>query len=154
MARDLPPTLEGALIRSVRESIRPRLTAPAAAKRAGISASTWGHVERGYKPGLHGADPTPFAPSAQILAHMAYAIEIPPAELEEVGRADAAAIVAKMRGQDVSVEEIEVPDGRIFITVPVPEGLSEERRQEIVRWAELMARAAEEEERREGGQAP
>lgn len=139
MARDLPPpTPEGQLIRRVRESLRPRLPVAAAAERAGVGEATWGNTERGYRTMGRGAPPQPFRPSAQTLAHMAHAIGLTPADLEEVGREDAATILAEMRGPEVEVRELDRTPGRVFFTVPP--GLSEEDRAAIVRWAEDMAR--------------
>ncbi|MEU8196376.1 helix-turn-helix transcriptional regulator [Microbispora amethystogenes] len=143
MARDLPsPTPEGRLIRRVRESLRPRLPVAAAAERAGVGEATWGNTERGYRTMGRNSPPQPFRPSAQSLAHMAHAIGLTPADLEEVGREDAAVILTEMRGPELQVEVRELKPGRVFFTVP-PD-LPEEDRQAIVRWAEDMARHLDE----------
>lgn len=140
MARDLPkPTPEGVLIRRVRESLRPRLPVAEAAKRAEVGEVTWGNTERGYKTKGRGLDPQPFSPSPKILAHMAYALGLTPSDLDGVGRSDAAAVLAEMRGGELEPEvmEAEIDRGRIWVTVPpdLPDG----DREAIRRWAEEMA---------------
>lgn len=145
MARALPPptptppapTPEGALIRRVRESLRPRLSIPAAAKLAEVSEATWGNIERGYRTTKGGQDPTPVVGTSATVAHMAYAVGITPADLERVGRADAAAVLTEMQGPTPEVESLELDRGRVWFTVPP--GLSDEDREAIRRWAEEMA---------------
>lgn len=108
--QDLPePSPEGVLIRRVRESLRPRLPVAEAAKRAGVGEATWGNTERGYRKPGRLLDPLPFRPSAKILAHMAHAIGLTPEDLHEVGRADAAAVLAEMRGPDVESPSTTLP---------------------------------------------
>ncbi|MEU8277399.1 hypothetical protein ACFYOK_29610 [Microbispora bryophytorum] len=77
---------------------------------------------------------------------MAHAIGLTPADLEEVGREDAAAVLVEMRGPEFETEVRETKSGRAFFTVPP--GLPDEDRQAIVRWAEDMARHLD--ERRKG----
>ncbi|MFB4294837.1 hypothetical protein ACBI99_44910 [Nonomuraea sp. ATR24] len=144
MARELPePSPEGKLIRRVRESIRPRLSVPAAAARAGISDVTWGNIERGYKSGGRGKPPIPVKGSAQLIAHMAYELGLGPADLAGVGRPDAAGVLREMQGPDLEVETIEHDRTRVFI--PVDADTPEEDRELIRRWgrewAESLRRA-------------
>lgn len=142
MARDLPhPTPEGALIRRVRESLRPRITIGAAAKEVGITPEMWGHIERGHRSGGRGADRVKVVAPASTLAHMAYVIGLTPADLASVGRTDAATVLAEMHGGELlagrEVMEAEIDRGRMWVVVP--ENLSEENREVIKRWAEEMA---------------
>ncbi|WP_344317074.1 hypothetical protein [Acrocarpospora pleiomorpha] len=107
-----------------------------------MSAETWGHMERGYKPGLHGSPPTKFAPSAQILAHAAFAIGVTPADLEQVDREDAAEVLTKMISavhppEELEADSSEIDDGRVFFLVP--KGVSMDDRERIRRWAEKLA---------------
>lgn len=139
MARDLPPpTPEGVLIRRVRESIRPRLAVAAAAERAGISAEMWGLVERGYRTPKRDAEAVRIVAKPQTLAHMAYAVGLKPSDLEEVDRADAAAVLAEMRGPEIEV--VDIPVDRGVVMVAVPPDLSEEDREEVRAIAENLAK--------------
>lgn len=150
MARDLPPpTPEGALVRRVRESIRPRMSIPAAADRAGVSEVTWGNVERGYKGTGKDSDPIRIVATAQTLAHMAYAIGLRPADLQKVGREDAAAVLAEMVGPDLEV--IETPVDRGVMLIAVSPDLPDEDREEVKRSAERLAAYLD--ERRKKGQS-
>lgn len=90
------PTPEGDLIRRAREAYIPRLSLRAAASRVGISVEYWGHVERGYRPGDRGRPARRVVPGAQTLAQMAYAVEVAPQELADVGRTDAADILREI----------------------------------------------------------
>lgn len=137
MARDLPATPEGALIRRVRQSARPRLSIPAAAKRAGMSEETWGHLERGYKPGIKGQGPTAFSASDQIVAHAAFALGMAPEDLEQVGRSGAAELLRTMRGPELEVMETAVDDGVVLVTVPP--GLLDVDREHVKKVAEDLA---------------
>ncbi len=137
MARDLPPTPEGALIRRVRQSARPRLSIPAAAKRAGMSEETWGHLERGYKPGAKGQGPTTFSASDQMVAHAAYAIGVTPEDLEQVDRPGAAEVLRTMRGPELEVVETPVDDG--VMLVAVPPRLPDADREKVKKMAEDLA---------------
>lgn len=149
MTGDLPkPTKEGALIRRVRESIRPRLSVPAAAKRAGISDVTWGNVERGYKSGGRGKPPVPVRGSKQLIAHMAYEIGIKPGDLEEIDRADAAEVLREMQGPELDVTEIKVDRGTMLVGVPPT--LPDEDREFVKQQAEELA-AMLDRRRRESG---
>lgn len=107
MPRDLPPrTKEGALLRRARQRLSPRLSIAAAAKRAGVSAENWGHVERGYQSQGRGQPPRVVIPPGDTLAHMAYAVNITPDELAEIGRKDAADLlgeIIKKRGHTTTV---------------------------------------------------
>lgn len=149
-AADLPaPTPEGALIRRVRESLRPRLSIPAAAQLAEVSEATWGNVERGYRTKKGGQEPVPVAGSSATIAHMAYALGIVPADLEKVGRTDAAAVLREMQGPEV--EAVGVRTDRGVVIIPVPPDLSEEDREELRQWGAQMARFLDE---RRKGQKP
>ncbi len=130
------PTPEAALIRRVREGLCPRLPVAEAAKRAGISAETWGAVERGYRKPRRDQPPIRVIPTAQTLAHMAHAVGLTPADLEKVDREDAAAILAEMQGAP-EVASIKLDRGRMWFTVPAE--LPDEDREVIRRWAEEMA---------------
>ncbi|GAB1823531.1 hypothetical protein HerbRD11066_66950 [Herbidospora sp. RD11066] len=119
----------------------PRLTVPAAAERAGMSASTWGHIERGYKPGLHGKPPTPFSASAQILAHAAFALGIEPGDLKSADRNDAAQILEEMiiaRQQEETEVVTEDLGGGERITYMVPKDASPADRARLRRMAEKL----------------
>ena len=96
MARDLPPTAEGALLRKARQRIRPRLSIEAAAARASMSAENWGHVERGYQSMGRGQEPRIVIPPGPTLAHMARVVGLTPRDLAEIGRGDAADILADL----------------------------------------------------------
>ncbi|MFG1873350.1 helix-turn-helix domain-containing protein [Sphaerisporangium sp. NPDC049003] len=141
MARDLPPpTREGALIRRVRESIRPRLSIPAAAEKAGISEVTWGNVERGYKGTGRDTAPIRIVPRAQTLAHMAYALGISPADLQSAGRDDAAAVLTEMVGPELGVVEVPLDDSVMLIPVRMPPGgLSPADVERLRKMAEALA---------------
>ncbi|MEU8381713.1 hypothetical protein [Streptosporangium sp. NPDC048865] len=140
MARALPPpTPEGALIRRVRESLRPRVSIPAAAKLAEVSEATWGNVERGYRTAKGGENPIPVVGSASTVAHMAYAVGIAPADLEKAGRADAAGVLREIQGPD-EVEVMDVPSDHGLVMIPVSPDMPEEDREELRRWGIQMAR--------------
>lgn len=144
MAKEVPPTTkEGALVRRARKATRERLTIPQAAERAGISAETWGHMERGYKPVGKGSPPMPYSPAADVLARAARVVGLGLEELEEADRADAAAVLARMTRTDVASDDLvgvsfEVEGrGRMFFAVH-PD-LSDEKRALLKKWAEEMA---------------
>lgn len=138
VARDLPPsTPEGQLIRRVRESKRPRLSIPEAAKKAHIGEATWGNTERGYRPVGRGQPPVPFSPSAKILAHMAYELGMTPEDLRGVQRADAAEVLDEMYGPEPAPMEITVDRGTMLVGVPPT--LSDEDRELVKRQAEELA---------------
>lgn len=125
----MSPTPEGALIRRVRNSAKPRLTVTEAARRAGISAEMWGHIERGHRSGGQGAERVKVTAQAATLAHMADAVGVTPVGLEEAGRPDAAVILREMQGSDLQVMEVAVDRG--VVLVPVPPDLSEADREEV-----------------------
>jgi hypothetical protein len=152
MARDLQSTPEGQLIRRVREAIRPRLSIPDAAQKAHVGEATWGNTERGYRPVGKGQPPVPFSPSKKILAHMAYALGIAPAELDRVDRQDAADVLREMQGPDSGdheVVEVEVERGVMLVTVPPH--LSEEDREQVRRQAEELAKYLDRRSQEGGG---
>lgn len=98
MTSDLPsPTREGELIRLARMRATPRLSIRAAAAKAGISAETWGYVERGYQSLGQGKPVRVHIPPADTLAHMANVVGLSPERLEEIGRADAAKVLREIR---------------------------------------------------------
>lgn len=89
MTTNLPsPPPEGRLIGAAREAA-PRISIKKAARSAGISDTRWRQIEQGYRMHRGRAEAEPPAP-APILARMAHAVGITPAELESAGRADAA----------------------------------------------------------------
>jgi transcriptional regulator with XRE-family HTH domain len=97
MGRDTPqPTREGQLIRLARMRSTPRLSIRAAAEKAGVSAETWGYVERGYQSQGHGKQVRTHIPPADTLAHMANALEVTPEDLEEIDRHDAAQVLRQI----------------------------------------------------------
>jgi transcriptional regulator with XRE-family HTH domain len=61
-----------------------------AARRAGISDTRWSQLENGYRMVRGQPEPEP-PPPAATLARMAQAVGVTAAELEQAGRADAAA---------------------------------------------------------------
>jgi hypothetical protein len=66
-----------------------------AARAADISDTRWRQIEQGFR--MHRGKPEAEPPApAPILARMARAVEVTPAELESVGRGDAAAELAAM----------------------------------------------------------
>lgn len=140
MAKTLPePTPEGSLIRRVRMSLRPRLPVAEAAKRAGISADTWGNVERGYRTPSRGVH-VRVVPTAPTLAHMAHTVGLQPHDLERLeseNAAEAAGILAEMYGPDLQAETVEVDRGRMLILVP-PD-LGDADREQVRRQAEELA---------------
>lgn len=56
----------------------------------------WGNVERGYVDRGKGRSVEPLSPSPQMLAQMAWAVEVMPDELEEVERGDAATVLRQI----------------------------------------------------------
>jgi transcriptional regulator with XRE-family HTH domain len=97
VSEELPaPSPEGELIRRAREAYIPRLSLRSAAAKVGISVEYWGQVERGYQQAGRGRPVRRVVPGAQTLAQMAYAVEVAPNELEEVGRHDAAEVLEEI----------------------------------------------------------
>ncbi|MEV0586358.1 helix-turn-helix transcriptional regulator [Nonomuraea sp. NPDC050310] len=136
MASELEAGGEGALIKLARTSMRPRLSVAEAAVRAGVSPDTWGHVERGYRIRAKGGR-VPVVTTAATLAHMAEVVGLKPADLEEVGRRDAAEVLARMTRPPTTVLPVEVDRGHMLVSIP--ETLSDEDRELIKRQAEEFA---------------
>lgn len=143
MTSDEPgPTLEGQLIKRVRESLRPRVTAAEAAQRAGISAEMWGHIERGHRSAGKGKGRIPVRATSATLAHMAFEIGVTAADLEEAGRGDAAETLRAMDGGKreaspaLGVVTVDTDRGRVWFAVR-PD-LSDEKRALLQKWAEDM----------------
>lgn len=142
MTSDEPgPTLEGQLIKRVRESLRPRVTAAEAAERAGISAEMWGHIERGHRSAGKGKGRVPVRATRATLAHMAFEIGVTAADLEEAGRGDAAEVLRAMDGVKAEASPLDVviadtDRGRVWFAVRP--GLSDEKRALLQKWAEDM----------------
>lgn len=84
-----PRTPEGALIRQARENAG--LSIPKAAEMAGMSASQWGNIERGYRNDAGRAEVT--ATPAKLAA-MARTVGVSPELLTRAGREDGAARLA------------------------------------------------------------
>lgn len=100
MPRDLPPTTrEGALLRKARQRLSPKVSIATAAKRAGVSAENWGHVERGYQSMGRNQAPRIVIPPADTLAHMAHAVSVSPDELLDIDRPDAAELLSDILGR-------------------------------------------------------
>lgn len=106
------PSPEGELIRRAREAYIPRMSLKAAAAKVGISVEYWGYVERGYQPGGRGQPPKKVVPSKQALAQMAYAVEIKPEELDDVGREDAAELLREIARRQRAREEVDAGKSR------------------------------------------
>lgn len=87
----ITPAPEGALIRQARTALWPSVSATAAAKKAGVSASRWQQIERGWRWESKGV-PIVDHPPASTLAIIAAAVGVTPADLISVGRGDAAAL--------------------------------------------------------------
>ncbi|WP_214327890.1 helix-turn-helix domain-containing protein [Nonomuraea sediminis] len=143
MAAETPgPTPEGVLIRRTRESLRPRLPVAEAAKRAGITADTWGHVERGYRTPQKGQQ-VPVVATPSTLAHMAHAVGLKPDDLARLGALgrtnalEAAEILREMYGPEREVMSVPVDRGTMLLTVPP--ALSDEDREQVRRQAEDLA---------------
>lgn len=99
--REMPRTAEGQRLRSARKSHEPPLSIDAAARLAGISTDHWGNIERGYerRAGVPGRTEIDAQPA--ILAKMALATGgITPEDLEDDGRADAAAELRRLLARD------------------------------------------------------
>ena len=87
MTADVTVPPEALLIARMREKA-PRISMSEAARRSGISLTRWRQIENGFRPerGVRYREVGP----AQTIAKMAAAVGISPAQLAEVGRADAA----------------------------------------------------------------
>jgi cytochrome P450 len=112
-----------------------------AARRAGISAETWGNVERGYRTTGKGKPAVPVEATPTTLAHMAHAVGLEPEDLERLGRenaSEAAEILREMYGGNLEAMEVEV--GRGTMLLAVPPGLSDEDREHVRRQAEELAK--------------
>lgn len=88
-------TAWGRMIRIAREAAIPRLSVPAAARKAKISKETWGNVERGYQLDRNGYRPVAGTPST--VAHMAHVVGLTADRLTEAGNPEAAEILAEIR---------------------------------------------------------
>lgn len=133
------PAPEGQLIKRVRQSLRPRLPVAEAAKRAGLSAETWGNVERGYRTPKAGVV-VPVVPTSETLARMAYEVGLRPDDLARLTSdisAEAAEILREMQGPDLEAMEVKVDRGRMLIAVE-PD-LDDEDREQVRRTAEDLA---------------
>ncbi len=93
--REPPP--EARLIRARREKMR--LSVRGAAARAAISETLWRRVEKGHMLET-GGEAVAVRGTAVKVAAMAAALGVTAAELEEAGRADAAAQLGKMAAPD------------------------------------------------------
>lgn len=103
-----PPQLpEGALIASAQAQHSPRLSNRKAAGLAGMSEGRWRHIVAGYQTvsaGVH----VPVVPPAETLARMAHAVGVTPAQLRDVGRADAAVAYERLRGAGDDAPPVDV----------------------------------------------
>lgn len=104
----ITPAPEGALIRQARTALWPSVSATAAAKKAGVSASRWQQIERGWRWESKGV-PIVDHPPAPTLAIIAAAVGVTPADLISVGRGDAAAeLRSLLRAQDQAAPEVDL----------------------------------------------
>ena len=111
LARKLPsmdipdgitPAPEAAVLAKARAAHRPSLSMAAAARKAGVSNFAWRSAENGWR-WLAAGEATTHRASAEALAAMAFAFDISPKELLEVGRGDAAAELKKLlRARDIA----------------------------------------------------
>jgi transcriptional regulator with XRE-family HTH domain len=92
MARPHPPPYAQLIARS--RLAPPKMTITEAARRAGISDTRWSQLENGYRMNRGHAEPE-WAP-ADTLAHMARAVGVTPAQLQDAARDDAAAELAAL----------------------------------------------------------
>lgn len=90
----MPAPPEALLIQQARE--RAGLSKRAAAKKAGISDALWRRIEGGRML-ERGGEHMAVRATAEKLAKMAVALGIPSSDLVAVGRADAAAAMARVR---------------------------------------------------------
>jgi transcriptional regulator with XRE-family HTH domain len=89
MSSETRPPAEAELIRRYRENTSPALSRRQAAARAGISASQWSDVERGFKK-AGGGVLVPVVATAETLARMARVVSANGDDLITAGRQDAA----------------------------------------------------------------
>jgi transcriptional regulator with XRE-family HTH domain len=94
-ATSTPRTPEGRLIRHARK--QSRLSIPAAAAAAGISAEHWGNVERGYR-SLSADEREDVTGTADMIALMARTVRATPHQLVAAGRRDAADALLETTG--------------------------------------------------------
>jgi len=106
MARPKPPPYAELIARA--RLAPPKMTITEAARRAGISDTRWSQLENGYRMNRGRAEPE-WAP-ADTLAGMARAVGVTPAQLDEAGRADAAAELAALPAVAVVAEPEPEPD--------------------------------------------
>lgn len=83
---------EGALLERTRRAQRPIMPVRVACARAGVSDATWRSYTNGYR-FLSPGDPIEMIAPAATLSRMAAAVGLAPADLESVGRADAAYVL-------------------------------------------------------------
>lgn len=86
-ATSTPRTPEGKLIRHARK--QSRLSIPAAAAAAGISAEHWGNVERGYR-SISADEREDVTGTPDMIALMARTVSVTAQQLTAAGRPDAA----------------------------------------------------------------
>lgn len=94
MARPKPPPPPSGQLIARKRLAPPKMSVTEAARRAGISDTRWSQLEKGYRMN-RGRPEEEWAP-ADTLALMARVAGVTPAELEEAGRADAAAELAEL----------------------------------------------------------
>lgn len=90
-----PQPPEGALLSRALRSRTPRMSARTAARLADISEARWRQIVAGYASAGHGQYVAVKAPP-DTLARMARVVDVPPTQLEEAGRPDAAAALRGM----------------------------------------------------------
>lgn len=93
---------EGSLIETAREAHSPKLSARAAAARAGISDGRWRQIANGYISVGTGHYAPVIAP-ADTLARMAKVVGVTPEQLADVGREDAAGELVRLNREPESV---------------------------------------------------
>lgn len=141
-AVSMPRTPEGRLIRRFRRQAR--LSIPAAAARAGISAEHWGNIERGYRT-VSAAEREDVAGLADVIALMARAVGVPAALLESEGeRPDAAAELRRAPAADGDAGADRAAAARVvFPGDPVAQAIVSQKgkapetiRRELAKWLE------------------
>jgi transcriptional regulator with XRE-family HTH domain len=127
-----PP--EGALIGMAQK--RSPLSARKAAEMAGLSEGRWRQIVSGYQTVSKGVYAPVHAP-AETLARMARAVGVTPEQLEEAGRADAAAELRRATGQrklttEENLTEMEKALTRIEKALDARDGERQERQRRAV----------------------